>query len=94
MALIKVRIPSPLQKLTKNQAEVSCEGANVGELIANLEKSYPGIKDRICDETGKLRRFVNVYVNDEDVRFLNREATQIKDGDEISIVPAIAGGAR
>ena len=91
---IKVRIPSPLQKLTKNQAEVQCDGADIKELVANLERSYPGIKDRICDETGKVRRFVNIYVNDEDIRFLKREATPIKEGDEVSIVPAIAGGAR
>ena len=91
---IKVRIPSPLQKLTKNQAEVQCDGADINELVANLERSYPGIKDRICDETGKVRRFVNIYVNDEDIRFLKREATPIKEGDEVSIVPAIAGGAR
>lgn len=91
---VKVRIPSPLQKLTKNQQEVACDGKNIIELVDNLERSYPGIKDRICDETGKVRRFVNIYVNDEDIRFLKREATALKDGDEISIVPAIAGGER
>ena len=62
------------------------------DLIAQLEKNYPGIKDRICDETGKIRRFVNVYLNEEDIRFLKQEETSLKDGDEISIIPAIAGG--
>ena len=91
---VKVRIPSPLQKLTKNKAEVNCDGKNITELVDNVERSYPGIKDRICDEQGKVRRFVNIYVNDEDIRFLKRETTQLKDGDEVSIVPAIAGGGR
>jgi sulfur-carrier protein len=88
---IKVRIPTPLQKLT-GQGEVSVQAASVRELITQLEKNYPGMKDRLCDETGKIRRFVNVYLNEEDIRFLNQEETAIKDGDEISIVPAIAGG--
>ena len=88
---VKVRIPTPLQKLT-GQGEVQIQAGNVKELIAALEKKYPGIKDRICDEAGKIRRFVNVYLNEEDIRFLKQEETSIKDGDEISIVPAIAGG--
>ncbi len=90
---VKIRIPTPLQKLTNNQAEVSAEGATLKALIEDLDKKYPGIKDRICDETGKVRRFVNVFVNDEDVRFQQGEATAVKDGDEVSIIPAIAGGA-
>lgn len=90
---IKVRIPAPLQKLTRNQAEVSVDGGDVRELIENLEKSFPGIKDRICDEKGKLRRFINIYVNEEDVRFLRQDETKLKDGDEVSIIPAIAGGS-
>jgi molybdopterin synthase sulfur carrier subunit len=65
----------------------------VKELTEALEKKYPGIKDRICDETGKIRRFVNVYLNEEDIRFLKQEQTTLKDGDEVSIVPAIAGGS-
>ncbi len=89
---IKVRIPTPLQKLTQNREEVSSSGETVSELIVNLEKSYPGIRERICDEQGKLRRFVNVYVNEEDIRFLKGEATLLKEGDEVSIIPAIAGG--
>ena len=88
---IKVRIPTPLQKLT-GQGEVAVKAVNIKDLIVQLEKNYPGIKDRICDETGKVRRFVNVYLNEEDIRFLKQEETPVKDGDEISIVPAIAGG--
>ena len=87
-----LRVPTPLQKLTKNQAEVKVSGANIRELIEDLEKRFPGIKERICDETGKIRRFINIYVNEEDVRFLQQEETPLKDGDEISIIPAIAGG--
>lgn len=89
---ITVRIPTPLQKLTQNKAEIKTSGANIGELINNLEKDFPGIKERIYDETGKIRRFINIYVNEEDVRFLQREETPLKDGDEVSIIPAIAGG--
>ncbi len=88
---VKVRIPTPLQKLT-GQGEVQIQAANVKDLIAALEKNYPGIRDRICDESGRIRRFVNVYLNEEDIRFLKQEETGLKDGDEISIVPAIAGG--
>jgi len=89
---VKVRIPTPLQKLTQNQAEVACEGGDVQSLLENLEKQYPGIKERLCDPEGKLRRFVNVYVNEEDIRFLKGAETTLKDGDEVSIIPAIAGG--
>ncbi|HLD50435.1 MAG TPA: ubiquitin-like small modifier protein 1 [bacterium] len=88
---IKVRIPTPLQKLT-GQGEVQVQPGTIKDMIAELEKNFPGMKDRICDETGKVRRFVNVYLNEEDIRFLNQEETKMKDGDEISIVPAIAGG--
>lgn len=89
---VTVRVPTPLQKLTQNQSEVKVSGKNVRELIEDLEKRFPGIKERICDETGKIRRFINVYVNEEDVRFLQQEETPLKDGDEVSIIPAIAGG--
>jgi molybdopterin synthase sulfur carrier subunit len=89
---ITVRIPTPLQKLTQNQAEVKANGANIRELIEDLEKNFPGIKERIYDETGKIRRFINIYVNEEDVRFLQQDATPLKDGDEVSMIPAIAGG--
>ena len=88
---IKVRIPTPLQKLTNGKAEVECAAKTVGELVEVLEKDYPGIKERLS-EGGKIRRFINIYVNDEDIRFMNKEDTSIKEGDSISIVPAIAGG--
>ena len=89
---VTVRIPTPLQRLTNGQGEVQCSGGNVSELLGDLEKRYPGVKARICDESGKLRRFVNVFVNEEDIRFLQGDQTAIKDGDEVSIIPAIAGG--
>jgi len=89
---IKVRIPTPLQKLTQGKTEVEIEGKDIRELIENLEKNFPGIKERICDEKGNVRRFINIYVNEEDVRFLQLDKTSLKDGDEISIIPAIAGG--
>ena len=88
-----VRIPTPLRKYTQGQEEVRISGKTVGELIAGLEASYPGIKERICDDKGALRRFVNVFVKDEDVRFLQNLDTAVADSDEVSIVPAIAGGA-
>jgi molybdopterin synthase sulfur carrier subunit len=88
----KIRIPTPLQSLTEQHSEVVVEGSTVGEALASLESSYPAIRDRLRDENGKLRRFINLYVNDEDIRFLDNEATPLKDSDEISIVPAIAGG--
>ncbi|HSB32925.1 MAG TPA: MoaD/ThiS family protein [Nitrospirota bacterium] len=88
---IKVRIPTPLQKLTNGKTEVECNAKNIQELIDALEKDYPGIKDRLSDG-GKIRRFINIYVNEEDIRFVNKEATVLKDGDNVSIVPAIAGG--
>ncbi len=91
---VKVRIPTPLQKLTNNQSEIHCEAVNINQLLADLEKTYPGIKERLCDGEGKLRRFVNVYVNEEDIRFLQGQETTLKDGDDISIIPAIAGGAK
>lgn len=90
----KVRIPTPLQKLTANQGEVEVSGGNVKLVIEDLEKKFPGFKERLCDENGKLRRFVNIYLNDEDVRFLQGEETTVKDGDQISIIPAIAGGIK
>jgi molybdopterin synthase sulfur carrier subunit len=89
---VKVRIPTPLRKLTGGADEVAAEGATVGQLIDNLEAAHAGLKARLCDEAGEIRRFVNIYVNDEDVRFLDGRNTALKDGDEVSIVPAIAGG--
>jgi len=89
---IKVRVPTPLQKLTQNLGEVEVTGSNVKEALSDLEKRYPGIRERLYDEKGTLRRFVNFYVNEEDIRFLQADGTPLKDGDELSIVPAIAGG--
>ncbi len=89
---IKVRIPTPLMKLTDNQSEVSAEGKTISDIINNLENQFNGIKDRICEENGAPRRFINIYINEEDIRFLEGEKTTVKDGDEISIIPAIAGG--
>lgn len=89
---VSVRIPTPLRKLTGGADEVNVEAANVGALIDNLEAAHAGLKERLCDDAGEIRRFVNVYVNDEDVRFLDGRNTALKDGDEVSIVPAIAGG--
>ena len=90
---ITVRIPTPLQKLTQDKPEVAAKGATVRELLEDLERQFPGFKSRMCDGEGKLRRFVNIYVNEEDIRFLKQEATPVKDGDEVSIIPAIAGGS-
>jgi molybdopterin synthase sulfur carrier subunit len=89
-----VRIPTPLRKLTGGAEEVQAAGKSVGELIGELEKKYPGIKERICDESGSVRRFVNIFVKDEDIRFLQNLETPLGEKDEVSIVPAIAGGSR
>ncbi|MES2202441.1 MAG: MoaD/ThiS family protein [candidate division FCPU426 bacterium] len=89
---VKVLIPTPLRNLTANAAEVAVEAADIQAMLGALEKAHPGLKERLCDPSGKLRRFVNVYLNEEDIRFLQAEATALKDGDEVSIVPAIAGG--
>ena len=90
---VVVRIPTPLRKMTQNEAEVSAEGSDIASLIDDLENNYPGIKDRICDDQGEIRRFVNIYLNDEDIRFLQGQSTSLADGDEVSIIPAIAGGS-
>lgn len=89
---VKVLIPTPLQKFTKGQATIECSANSVSELIDSLEAACPGIKERLCDETGQPRRFLNFYVNSEDIRFLEGTSTALKDGDEVSIVPAVAGG--
>lgn len=89
---VKVRIPTPLRKVTKDEATVEASGASVRELLDDLEARYPGLKERLCDEGGELRRFVNVYVGEEDIRFLDGLDTQIAEGQQVSIIPAVAGG--
>ena len=89
---VNVRIPTPLRKLTHDEEIVQVAATTVGGAIAELQTRYPGIKERLTDEAGGGRRFVNVYVNEEDIRFLQNQETALKDGDEISIIPAIAGG--
>ena len=90
--MIKVRIPTPLRPLTKGQGEVEVTAGTIVDMIETLNTAHPGIKARLCDDTGELRRFVNIYVNEEDIRFLKGKDTSLKAGDEVSIVPAIAGG--
>ncbi len=89
---VQVLIPTPLQKFTNDEASVNLDAASVAALVEALEGRYPGIKARLCDDSGKLRRFLNVYVNSEDIRFLDNDATVLSDGDEVSIVPTVAGG--
>ncbi len=91
---ILVRIPTPLQKLTRNQSEVHVEGATVSEVIVQLEAHFPGVRERLCDDQGAVRKFVNLYLNDEDIRFMDGEQTEVNDGDELAIIPAIAGGTQ
>ncbi len=91
---ITVRIPTPLRRVTNGQDKVSTEGETLREIIDSMESQYPGIKERLCDPDGNLRNFVNVFVNGEDVRFLDGVDSSTGEGDEISIVPAVAGGAR
>ena len=91
MAVV-VRVPTPLRRLTNGQGEVQVEASTIREAIEKLEELYPGFKERLLDEQGELRRFVNVYLNDEDIRFLKGVDSELKDGDIVSIVPAIAGG--
>ncbi len=88
---VKVRIPTPLQRLTQGKEEVDGAPGTIIDLVTDLDKKFPGLGERIS-EGGKIRRFVNIYVNEEDIRFLSAENTNVKDGDEVSIVPAIAGG--
>ena len=90
---ISVRIPTPLRKFTGGAESVTASGATVAAIVQDIETRHPGLKERICDDAGKVRRFVNVYVNGEDIRFLGSLDTPVKEGDEISIVPAIAGGS-
>jgi molybdopterin synthase sulfur carrier subunit len=89
---VTVRIPTPLRSVTKGNADVQAKGDTVDDLIVDLERQFPGLRERLVDESGELRRFVNIYVNQEDIRFMDNRATVLKDGDEVAIVPAIAGG--
>jgi molybdopterin synthase sulfur carrier subunit len=89
---ISVRIPTPLRKITNGTSEVEIGASNVREMIDALEKQFPGMRDRLCDETGAVRRFVNVFVGDEDIRFLQGLDTTLPDGEKVSIIPAVAGG--
>jgi molybdopterin synthase sulfur carrier subunit len=89
---VKVRVPTPLRRFTAGLDEVPASGESIREIIENLEQRHPGIRERLLDEKGELRRFVNVYLNGDDIRFLDQLNSKVKDGDDISIVPAIAGG--
>jgi molybdopterin synthase sulfur carrier subunit len=89
---VTVRVPGPLRRLTNGSAEVSAEGATVSEALANLETTYPGFRDRLYDDQGQLRQFINIYVNDTDIRFGQGLDTPVGERDELSIVPAVAGG--
>ncbi|RMD83100.1 MAG: MoaD/ThiS family protein [Candidatus Dadabacteria bacterium] len=89
---VQVRIPTPLRKYTGGQESVTAEGTSVGAVLDDLERKHPGIKERICESDGRVRRFVNLYLNGDDIRFLDNLNSPVKDGDELSIVPAIAGG--
>ncbi|MFQ5897094.1 MAG: ubiquitin-like small modifier protein 1 [Candidatus Methylomirabilia bacterium] len=91
---VRVRIPNPLRAVTKGAAEIHATGDTIADLIDDLERQFPGLRERLVGEGGELRRFINVYVNQEDIRFLQGKGTTLKDGDEVSIVPAIAGGRR
>jgi molybdopterin synthase sulfur carrier subunit len=90
--MAQVRIPTPLRKYTGGAEAVQADGATVAAIVADLDKKHPGIRERICDESGAVRRFVNIFVNGEDIRFLQNLDTTVKAGDEVSVVPAIAGG--
>jgi molybdopterin synthase sulfur carrier subunit len=90
--MAQVRIPTPLRKYTGGAEAVQADGATVAAIVTDLDKRHPGIRDRICDESGAVRRFVNIFVNGEDIRFQQNLDTAVKAGDEVSIVPAIAGG--
>ena len=89
---VTVRIPTPLRAVAKGNANVEAKGTTIGDVIGDLERQFPGLRERLVDESGELRRFINIYVNQEDIRFLQAKKTGLKDGDEVSIVPAIAGG--
>ena len=87
-----VKIPTPLRRLTKEKDEISTSAKNVADMISDLEKQFPGMRERLCDDNDSIRKFINIYVNEEDIRFLDGVETEIKDNDTVSIIPAIAGG--
>jgi molybdopterin synthase sulfur carrier subunit len=89
---LTVRVPTPLRSLTKGAAEVQAQGDTIAAVVEDLERQFPGLRERLLDESGELRRFVNIYVNEDDIRFLDGKKTALKTGDQVSIVPAIAGG--
>jgi sulfur-carrier protein len=89
---VSVKVPTPLRKVTNGVALVNADATNVREMIADLERQFPGMQERLCEEDGSLRRFVNVFVGDEDIRFLEGLETALEEGAEVSIVPAVAGG--
>ena len=91
---VRVRIPTPLRAMTKGSADVQVTADTVGDLIEDLERQFPGMRERLVEESGEIRRFINIYVNEEDIRFLQGAKTALKQDDEVSIVPAIAGGGR
>ena len=90
---VKLRIPTPLRRLAGGTSELTVDGSTVSQVLDNLEKEHPGFHERLFDERGEVRRFVNIYVGGEDIRFLKGVDTPLKDGEEVSIVPAVAGGA-
>jgi len=89
---VQVKIPTPLRKFTDGSEVVQVEASNIREVLDQLETNHPGIKSKLCDDSGNVRRFINVYANEEDIRFLDKMDTAVNDGDEVSIIPAIAGG--
>jgi len=88
----RVRVPTPLRRFTAGEGEVTADGASIRQIIEDLEKRHPGMRERLLDDKGDIRRFVNIYLNGDDIRFLQALNSKVKDGDDISIVPAIAGG--
>jgi molybdopterin synthase sulfur carrier subunit len=91
MAIV-VRIPTPLQKFTKQQSEVETTGTTIQDMLDELGRHFPGLREQLCDERGAIRKFVNLYLNNEDIRFMAGEQTVLTDGDEVAIIPAVAGG--
>lgn len=89
---VTVRVPTPMRRIAGGAKDVKAEGATVGAVIESLEQTYPGFKDKLCEDDGSLRRFINIYVNGEDIRYASGVDTQTKDGDEVSIIPAVSGG--